>query len=98
MVIPAASIPRQGLRTADGEVFAYVVHADELARMQAEIATLREQLATAISQRDHHLAKREELLKTYFPLLPTPEEMSAPQATSEDMAALIAELEATGGR
>lgn len=98
MVIPAASIPRQELRTVDGEVFAYIIQADELASMQAELETLREQLATAIRQRDHHLAKREELLKTYFPLLPTPEEMRAPKATSEDMAKLIAELEAARGR
>lgn len=94
MVVPTPSpITEQDLRTADGQVYAYVVPVEQMERMRAELASLREQLATAIRQRDHHLAKLEEVLKEYFPLPPTEQEMLTPQATSDDIARLLADLE-----
>jgi len=95
MVIPAASIPRQELRTANGEVFAYFIQADEFARMQAEMEELRKQVATLQRQKDHYVAELTEVLKTYFPLLPTEEEMLAAVDNSHEIRQLIAELEAS---
>jgi hypothetical protein len=93
MVIPAPDSNPLEVRNADGEVIAYLVPAEQMARQRVELASLREQLAIAVQQRDHHLTKLREVLKTYFPLLPTPEEMNSPQATSEDIARLVADLE-----
>lgn len=94
MVIPAATIPRQELRTADGEVFAHIIQADEFARMQAEMEELRKQVATLTRQKNHYVAELTEVLKTYFPPPPTEEEMLAAQDNSHEIRKLIAELEA----
>ncbi|HJZ55776.1 MAG TPA: hypothetical protein VKE74_12485 [Gemmataceae bacterium] len=91
MVIPApASLE---VRNADGQVVAYIVPAEQMSRLRAEVESLREQLAEAIWQRDHHLAKREELLKTWAPLPPTEEKLLAAVPNSDEIQKLIADLE-----
>lgn len=89
----ATNLVRQELKATDGRVVAYFVPAEEMDRLRAEIESLQQQLTTALQQRDHHLAKREELLKTRFPLLPTEEEMKAAVPNSDEIQNLIAELE-----
>jgi hypothetical protein len=95
MVIPAPDSKPLEVRGADGQVIAYLVPAEQMDRLRAEIASLREQLGTAIRQRDHHMAKEVELLKTLFPLPPTEEEMADPSlwATSDDIRRIIADPE-----
>src|SRR5579871_6766928 len=96
MVVPNPPITRVSLHTADGQVQIDVVPAEEYERLRAELESLRERLAEAERQRDHHLAKVKHLLTTRFPPLPTPEEMADPSlwATSDDIQRLIADLEA----
>jgi hypothetical protein len=93
MVIPAPDSKPLEVHGAEGQVIAYIVSAEQMNRLRGEIASLREQLDIAVRHRDHHLAKREELLKTRFPLPPSPGEMAASGATSDDIARLIADLE-----
>ncbi|MCE9561907.1 MAG: hypothetical protein K8U57_07620 [Planctomycetes bacterium] len=98
MVIPSPNSKPVEVLDETGRVIAFVVTAEEMRRLRGEIASLTEQLAIASKQRDHHLRQLEEVLREYFPLLPTPEEMNGPHATSEDIARLIADLEAGEGR
>jgi hypothetical protein len=95
MVVPGAGIAEQGIRDIDGKVFAYFVPAEEMDRLRAEIDSLREQVVTLQRQKDRYLREVEDLLKTRFPLLPTPEEMADPSrwATSDDIRQIIADLE-----
>jgi hypothetical protein len=93
MVIPAPESAPLEVRDADGQVIAYLVSAEQMARLRGEIASMREQISIAVEMRDHYFAKCEELFKTRFPLPPSPGEMATPQATSDDIARLIADLE-----
>lgn len=93
MVIPAASIPRQELRTTDGEVFAYLIQADEMARMQAEMEELRKQVATLQRQKNHYAAELTRVFQTSIPILPSEEEMKNAVDNSHELRAVIAELE-----
>jgi hypothetical protein len=93
MVIPTPDSNPFEVLGADGQVIAYIVPAEQMSRMRGEIASLREQISLAVQMRDHYFAKCEELLKTRFPLPPSPGEMATPQATSDDIARLIADLE-----
>lgn len=95
MVVPGPNAKPRPILGDDDQVIAYVVSAEQLKRMQDEVASLREQLETAIRQRDCHRAKEEELLKTLHVLPPTEEEMADPSlwTTSEDIRQVISDLE-----
>jgi ABC-type phosphate transport system auxiliary subunit len=93
MVIPATSIPRQELRTANGEVFAHVIQADEFARMQAEMEELRKQVATLTRQKARYIAELNDVLKKSIPIPPSEEALAAMTPNSEELQKLIAELE-----
>jgi hypothetical protein len=95
MVIPSPDSKPLEVRSEDGQVIAYIVSVEEMNRLRGEIESLREQLAVAVQQRDHHLAKREEAERTLFPLLPNEEEMADASrwATSEDIQQIITDLE-----
>jgi hypothetical protein len=93
MVIPAPDSQPLEVRGADGQVIAYLVPAEQMAQLRGQIDSLREQLAAAVQQRDHHRAKREELLKTHCLPVPTEEELLAAVPNSHEIAKLIAELE-----
>jgi hypothetical protein len=90
MVVPNPGSNPYRILGEDGQVAAYVVSAEQMQRMQDEIASLREQLATAVRERDHHLAKREELIRTRFPLPPTEDEIAAAVDNADEVARLIA--------
>ena len=96
MVVPNPNSKPLEVRDEDGRVIAYLLPAEEMDRLRGDVASLQEQLAAAIRQRDHHMAKEVELLKTLFPLLPNEAEMADPSlwATSEDIQKIIADLEA----
>lgn len=96
MVISAAGSAPMEVHGADGQVVAYLVSAEQMERLRGEIELLREQLETAIRQRDHYLVKCEEYLKTRFPPLLTPEEMADPTqwVGSDEIQKIIAELKA----
>ena len=93
MVIPASSIPRQELRTTDGAVFAYLIQADELARMQTELEELRKQVATLQRQKDRYIAELNDLIRNSIPIPPSEEELAAAIPNSDELQKLIAELE-----
>jgi hypothetical protein len=94
MVVPNPAVELTPLKTKDGVVVAYFVPAEEWDRLHSELASLKEQLATAVRERDHHLAKRVELLKTRFAPLPTEEEMATAVDNSHLIEGIIADLEA----
>jgi hypothetical protein len=93
MVIPTPDTKPLEIHGADGQVIGYVVSAEQMNRLRVEIASLREQLDIAERQRDHHLAKRQELLRTHFPLPPTEEELLTAPPNSHEVMKLIADLE-----
>src|SRR5438552_10935771 len=95
MVIPAPDSKPLEVRSADGQVVAYIVSVEQMNRLRGEVESLREQLSIAVQQRDHHLAQEVELLKTLHALPPTEEEMADPTlwATSDDIQKIIADLE-----
>ena len=68
MVIPNSDANPLEVRDEDGQLIAYIVSTEQMSRLRAEVNSLREQLAIAVQQRDHHLAKLHEVLKSYFPL------------------------------
>jgi hypothetical protein len=92
MVTAVAGVGRE-VRSAKGEVVAYVLPAEELEQIRTELAALREQNATLLRQRDHYASQLEGVLKTYVPVPRTVEEMKATKANSDDLARLIADLE-----
>jgi hypothetical protein len=92
VVIPNPESAPLEVHSMDGQIIAYIVPCEQMDRLRGEIVSLREQLAVAVQQRDHHLAKREELLVTYVPLPPTEEEMKAAAPNSDDIQKLIADL------
>jgi outer membrane protein TolC len=94
MVVPATSIPRQELRTTDGQVYAYIMPADELHRLQTEVATLREQVTKLQKQKERCEADLKRVLKSSIPLPPTEEEIREAAANPNGLGNLIAELEA----
>jgi len=77
-----------------GRVIAHLVSAEQMNRLQAEMEELRKQVVTLQRQKDHYVAELTDVLKTYFPLLPTEEEMLAAVDNSHEIRKLIAELEA----
>lgn len=97
MVVPSPNARPHPVLGDDDQVIAYVVSAEQLKRMQDEIASLREQLAKATEQRDIHLAAEVELLKTLHPLPPTEEEMLAAVDNSHLIRGIIADLESRSG-
>ena len=92
MVIPNASTPHE-LRTAKGELLAVLISPDELARLQAEVESLREQVATLRQQRDRYAGRVEEMVRTWVPGPLTPEEIAEAERNPGDLSALIAEFE-----
>jgi hypothetical protein len=97
MVIPNPDSKPYPVIGDDGQVIGYLVPAEQMKRMQDEIALLREQLAKAIEQRDHHLAHLVNALKTLHPVPPTEEEMLAAVDNSHVIDEIIASLEARPG-
>ncbi len=95
MVIPNPDGRPLEVREPDGRVIAYIVSAEQMDRLRAEVESLREQLAQAERERDHNLAKVKELLTTRFPPPPTPEEMADPSrwVTSDDIRQILADFE-----
>ncbi len=95
MVIPAPDSKPLEVHGADGQVIGYILSAEQMSRLRAEVGSLREQLAEAIRQRDHHRAKEVELLTTLHALPPTPDEMADASrwASSDDIRQIISDLE-----
>lgn len=93
MVSKNPTIERQELRTTDGEVFAVLLSTEELARLQAENESLREQAAMLVRQKNHYFSELERIMKTWSPLPPTEEELKTAIPNSEELAQLIADVE-----
>jgi outer membrane protein TolC len=94
MVVPTPPITRLSIQMAGGQVHADFVPAEELDRLRAEVESLREQLARAERQRDTYIAELARLLKSSIPIPPSEEEMREAVANPNELAGLIAELEA----
>lgn len=92
MVVHAAGSAPMEVHGADGQVVAYLVSAEQMKRLRGEIASLTDELGVAAQILAHYRAREEELLRTRFPLPPSPGEMATPQKSSSDIARLIAEL------
>jgi hypothetical protein len=104
MVVPTPSpIAEQELRTVDGQVYAYIVpaeelerlrsEAEELVRLRTELEAMRSQLAKAERQRNFYSDELAHVLKTFIPLPPSEEEVAKAVPNSEELAKLISELE-----
>jgi hypothetical protein len=94
VVIPNPPITRVSLHTADGQVTADFVPAEEYERLRAEVVTLREQVATLRRQKDRYVAELTEVLKTSIPIPPTEEEVLAAVPNSDEVRKIIEDLEA----
>jgi hypothetical protein len=62
-------IPRQELRDTNGQTFAYLLPADEMLRLLAEVDTLREQLGTLGEVHEVVKAERAEYLRKILSLI-----------------------------
>ena len=93
MVVPTITIAGQALRDTDGQISAYIVPAEELDRLRAEVESLREQVATLQRRNDRYVREMTEMLRTYIPIPPTEEEMLAAVDNSHEVRKIIADLE-----
>jgi hypothetical protein len=93
MVVPNPNAKPLEIRGEDGQLIGYIVSIEEMKRIRGQIASLKEELTIAGQIIDHYRAREEELLRTRFPLPPSPGEMATQQKTSSDIERLIAELE-----
>lgn len=94
MVVPLSTIPVQELRAADGQAFAVVVASEEFARMQAELAALREQVATLQRQKNYYVGELTRVLQTTIPVPHTQAELDSAVPNSDELHRIIGDLEA----
>ncbi len=91
MVAKSPEIPRQELHDTDGRTFAYLVSADEMARLLAEVDTLRSQLDLVRRQKDYYADQLKQTLLTFAPLPPTEAEFEHAAANPSDLSALLSD-------
>ena len=93
MVIPNPDSAPLEVRDASGQVIAYLVPAEQMNRMRAELDALRAQVATLQRQKNHYVAELTRVLKTWIPIPPSEEEVLAATDNSAELHKLIADLE-----
>lgn len=92
MVAKTPEIPRQELHDTEGRTFAYLVSAEEMARLLAEIDALRSQLEVARRQKDYYAGQLKETLLTFAPVPPTKAEFDHAAANPSDLSAILSDL------
>jgi alkanesulfonate monooxygenase SsuD/methylene tetrahydromethanopterin reductase-like flavin-dependent oxidoreductase (luciferase family) len=88
------AVPRQELRNADGQTFAYLVSADELHRLQAEVERWRQAADAYRHQRDVYMGELDKMLRTCITIPATQAEMdeAAANDNSDAITAIVGKM------